>query len=406
MWATISLAVRNVTRHKVRSGMTLLSVVFGVVSLILAGGFIEDTIVEVGESMIHSYSGHVQVSPRGFFAFGTQQPERYLIEQPEPLRKKLSQIPGVKDVLLRLSFSGLINNGRTDWPIIGEGVEPEREARLGSYVTLTAGRQMAAKDSNGVMIGQGVANALRLKPGDVVNLLVSTAGGAANSLEFEVIGVFQTYSKDYDTRAVQIPLAAAQDLMATKGAHTAVLSLNRTEETSVVAASLPPLLTGAGLEFKTWIDLNDFYTSTVTLYQQQFGFLVAIIMVMLVLSVANTVNMGIFERVSEFGTMRAVGQRSAQIFRLIVVENLLLGLVGSLVGVILGIAMAYQISAIGIPMPPPPNADLGYVSHILIVPKYIGLAFVVGLIACVLAALRPAWRVSRLDIAEALRAAV
>lgn len=70
----IALALRNVSRHKARSCMTLASIVFGVVSLILAGGFIEDTIIEVGESMIHSYSGHIQVAEKGYFQFGSQRP--------------------------------------------------------------------------------------------------------------------------------------------------------------------------------------------------------------------------------------------------------------------------------------------------------------------------------------------
>lgn len=403
MLPILKLALRNVGRHKGRTGLTLASIVFGVAALILSGGFIEDTIVETGESMIHSYSGHLQVSRKGYWTFGSQSPEKYLIEAPEKLRRTLSGEQGVDDVLLRISFSGLLGNGRSDWAIIGEGVEPEREARLGSYITLSAGRQLAAKDQLGMMIGQGVARSLKLKPGDPVTLLVNTAGGAANALEFEVVGVFQTFSKDYDARAVRIPLAAAQELLATAGAHTAVISLKQTRDTDALAARLQASLPGAGFEFKTWVELNDFYTQTVTLYQQQFGFLVVIILIMLLLSVSNTVNMGVFERVGEFGTMLAIGDPSRHVFRLIVAESLMLGLIGSTLGVAVGIALAVQISAIGIPMPPPPNADLGYTSRILIVPGYMALAFATGLVATILASLAPARRVSRMEIAEALR---
>jgi putative ABC transport system permease protein len=403
MLSLLKLALRNIGRHKGRTGLTLASIVFGVAALILSGGFIEDTIIETGESMIHSYSGHMQISRKGYVTYGSQNPERYLIEAPEKLRQKLSGEQGVDDVLLRLGFSGLLGNGRSDWAISGEGVEPEREARLGSYITLAAGRQLEAKDLFGMMIGQGVAGSLKLKPGDFVTLLANTAGGAANALEFEVVGVFQTFSKDYDARAVRIPLAAAQELLATAGAHTAVISLKQTHDTDAVAVRLRGGLQDAGFELMTWVELNDFYTQTVTLYQQQFGFLVVIILTMLLLSVSNTVNMGVFERVSEFGTMLAIGDRSNHVFSLIVTENLLLGLIGSLLGVGIGIGLAVQISAIGIPMPPPPNADLGYTSRILIVPSYIALAFATGLIATTLASLAPARRVSRMDIAEALR---
>jgi len=57
---------------------------------------------------------------------------------------------------------------------------------------------------------------------------------------------------------------------------------------------------------------------------------------MLLMSVSNTVNMGIFERAGEFGTMRAIGDRSAHLFRLIVLESLWLGVLGATLGVVVG----------------------------------------------------------------------
>lgn len=406
MFGLFKLASRNVFRHRGRTLMTLASIVFGVAALILAGGFIEDTIVETGESMIRSSTGHLQVARQGYWQYGVRSPEKYLMENPETLRRELAAAPGVEDVMLRIGFSGLLGNGRTDWSIVGEGVEPSREKSLASYITVLAGRRLEDSDRFGMMIGQGVARALKLQPGDPVTLLVSTTGGATNLLEFQVTGVFQTFSKDYDARAVRISLAAAQELLATSGAHTGVVLLKNTADTDRVASWIQDKLGNQAYEIKTWVELNVFYTQTVTLYRQQFGFLVVIILAMLLMSVSNTVNMGIFERVSEFGTMMAMGDRSSHIFSLIVFESLWLGLLGSLGGVLLGIVLAQVISMVGIPMPPPPNADQGYISHILVVPKVVALSFIVGTAAAVLASFRPARTVSRKPIADALREGV
>jgi len=406
VFGLFKLASRNVFRHRGRTLMTLASIVFGVAALILAGGFIEDTIVETGESMIRSSTGHLQVARQGYWQYGARSPEKYLMESPETLRRELAAVPGVEDVMLRIGFSGLLGNGRTDWPIVGEGVEPSREQRLASYITVVAGRRLTDSDTFGMMIGQGVAKALKLKPGDPVTLLVSTTGGATNLLEFQVTGVFQTFSKDYDARAVRISLVAAQELLATPGAHSGVVLLKNTADTDRVASWMQGKLGRQGYELKTWVELNTFYTQTVTLYRQQFGFLVVIILAMLLMSVSNTINMGIFERASEFGTMMAMGDRSSHVFSLIVFESLWLGLAGSLVGVLVGIALAQAISMVGIPMPPPPNADQGYISHILVVPKVVALAFIVGVVAAVLASFRPARTISRKPIAEALREGV
>lgn len=400
MW---KLALRNVLRHKARSGMTLLAIIVGVVGLVLSGGFVQDIFKQLGEMLIHSQSGHMQVSRVGYFDRGARSPEKYLIVNPEPLRQTVAEVPGVDDVMGRVYFTGLLDNGRSDLPIVGEGIEAERETRLGTSLLLTAGRTMVESDEHGMMIGHGLAHALKLKPGDWVTLVLNTADGALNSMEFEVIGIFQTFSKDYDARAVRIPLAAAQELLVTDGVNTLVVALRQTEDTAAIAAILGERLSREGLEVKDWLQLNDFYVKTVDMYDAQFGVLRIIILLMVLLSVANSVNMSVFERVGEFGTMMALGNRGSRVFALIIAENAIIGLAGAVAGVLLGIVLALAISAVGIPMPPPPNSDLAYTAHIMVVPSVIAGAFFTGLVATIAAALLPAAHVKRIPVVDALR---
>jgi len=98
-----------------------------------------------------------------------------------------------------------------------------------------------------------------------------------------------------------------------------------------------------------------------------------------------------------------LGNRSQSVFRLIVTESLILGCVGGLLGAVVGMALALVISAIGIPMPPPPNANFGYTARVQIVPVWIFGAFAIGFVATVLASLLPGRRVSRIDVVEALK---
>ena len=397
------LALRNIFRQKIHTFMTLAAIISGVAGIILAGGWVHDIYTQLGEALIHSQSGHLQVYRQGYFAAGSRSPEKYLIDTPDTIRQQVAGETGVAQVMARLNFSGLINNGKSDLPIIGEGMQPDLESALGSSIRIVAGRQLADKDSFGILLGKGVAQALQLQPGDPVTLLVNTLDGALNSLDFEVTGIFQSFSNDYDARAIRIPLAAAQELLGTSGVNALVVSLQHTEETGVIAARLKQVLASSGMEVKTWVELNDFYEKTVEMYKGQFGVLQIIILVMVLLSVANSVNMSIFERAGEFGTMMALGNRSSHIFWLIVSENCLLGLIGGSLGVGGGILLALIISAIGVPMPPPPNADLGYTAHIEIVPSVLLLALNTGFIATVLASILPARHVSRIPVVEALR---
>jgi putative ABC transport system permease protein len=402
----LKLALRNIFRHKLRTGITLAAIVFGVVGLILSGGFVHDLYLKLGEALIHSQSGHLQIARRGFHEHGTRSPEKYLIEDARTIAQAVLAVPQVKEVTARIGFSGLLGNGRSEWPIVGEGVEPDKEARIGTFISMTAGRQLSDRDAFGAIVGAGVARALKLQPGDPMTLLTSTVDGAQNTLDFTLVGVFQSFSKDYDDRAVKIALPAAQELLGTRSTNTLVVLLNDTRDTGHVAALLKALLSSADLEVKTWVELNDFYESTVQLYQRQFGFLLLIVLIMVVLSVANSVYMSVFERLGEFGTMMSLGDKRRQVFRLIISESVLLGAIGSAIGLVLGIMLALLISAVGIPMPPPPNTNLGYTAHIQLVPETLLSAFVVGVVATTLAAVWPARKISRTAVADALGANV
>ncbi len=399
----LKLAVRNLLRQKARTALTLIVVTFGVAALILSGGFVEDVFFQLREATIHSRLGHIQAQKSGYSEIGRRSPYKFLLKEPEQLVARLRGLTHVKEVMQRVEFSGLITTGRGDRPIVGEGIEPGKEARLGTFLEIASGRQLTDSDRFGALLGQGVADALGAAPSDFVNLMVNTPDGALNVLEFEVIGVFRTFSKDYDDRAVRISLEAAQELLATEGAHSLVFALDRTEFTDSVARRVEEALSGESMEVRTWLELADFYRKTVELYKRQFGVLQLIILVMVILSVSISVNMVIFERVGEFGTQMALGNRGTDIFRLILKENSLLSLFGAAAGVALGSALAWVISQVGIPMPPPPNSNAGYIAYIRLVPSVVAMAFAIGFVATVLAAILPARRASRLPVAEALK---
>lgn len=399
----IKLAFRNIFRQRVRTAITLAAIVFGVTGLILGGGFVRDIFFQLGEALIHSQSGHLQVVKTGYFTYGSRSPEKFLITDSLLLKHEMANIPDIQEILERISFTGLLNNGKTDWPIVADGVEPDAEARLGSFMQIVEGRQLSQKDSFGVTIGQGIAKALNLKPGDRVSLLVNTPEGALNTMELEIVGVFQSFSKDYDARFIRLPLAAAQELLGSNGINSLVISLKQTSDTESVSKKLKSILNPEQYESRTWVQLNDFYEKTVALYEQQFGFLQLIILIMVLLSVANSVSMSIFERTGEFGTIMAIGSRPIDVIKMLITESALLGLIGSGLGVALGVAAAMLISSIGIPMPPPPNANLGYMAKIQLVPIDIFISFAIGFLATALACLWPGIRVTKLPVIEALR---
>lgn len=399
----LQLATRNLLRHRLRAATALAAIAFGVAALILTGGFVQDLYFQLGEALIRSQSGHLQVGQSALFGQGSRTPEAHRIAAPARIKAQLAEVPGVSQTMARLNFSGLLNNGRVDLPILGEGIEPGPEAELARSITILDGRMLRTDDRGGVMIGEGLAKTLKLKAGDAVTLVANTFDGAMNTGDFNVVGVFRSFSKDYDERAVRLPFLATQELLATSDANLIVVLLDRTERTAAAASAAAKLLDGSGLVVKRWEEINDFYANTVALYDRQFAVLRLIILFMVLLGVANAVNMSVFERMSEFGTMRALGNRNGFIVALILTECLLLGIAGAVVGTAVGALLAASISLIGIPMPPPPNSNAGYTAQIFILPAIVLQALTIGVAAALLSAVVPALRARRVPIVDALR---
>lgn len=399
-----TFALRNVFRQKARSAATLIAIAVGVASLILAGGFVQDIFIQLGEAIIHSQTGHIQVTKAGYREGRLREPDKYLLVDPKRLKASIQgSAPAINQTMERLGFTGTLNNGKRDIGIIGESIEPDAEAKMGTYMHFVEGRALKDSDQDGIVVGQGVAKSLGLKVGDRVSLVISLAAGAVNTLDFELLGVFQSFSKEFDARAVRIPIDAAKILMDTQGTHLIVVMLDKTDDTLLAVDKLKQQLSKEGLEIISWNQLSDFYEKAVKLYDSQFGVLRLIILLMVILSVVNSVNMTLFERTREFGTMLAVGNRPDSVFKLIMVESIFLGALGAVIGMSLGCLAGLGISAIGIPMPPPPNANLGYTALIRLDPISVAMAGTIGFVATVLATIMPARKASQLDIVEALR---
>ena len=400
------LAFRNILRQRTRSAVTLIAIAFGIVALVLSGGFIADIFVQLGEAIVHSQTGHIQVSRKGYRTDGARNPIDYMFAPEQRLIDAIGNTPGVAQVGRRVSFQGLIGNGKRDLPVVGEGIEPTVESEIGSQIRITAGRDLRDDDSFGILLGDGLASTLGLEIGDSASIMVNAVGGAVNVLDFKVIGNFQSFSKEFDARAVRIGLGDAQELLYEQGINTIVVGLADTKLTGTATAAVQALLAGTDLEALDWQELSDFYGKTVALYERQFFVLQAIVLFMVILSVANSVNMSLYERLGEFGTMLAIGNRRRDLFNLMLAESVVLGIVGACLGALLGISLAFLISSIGILMPPPPSANVGYTAKIIVTPTNVLSAMGIGFLATVLATVLPAKRVAGTQVVDALRQAV
>jgi putative ABC transport system permease protein len=399
----LRLAVRNVTREKRRSALGVAAIVFGVVALVLAAGFIEWTFQAMREETINSRLGHIQVARSGYFENGAADPFAFLLAGTDPMLRTIEAIPGVASVAPRLALSGLASHGDATLSFIAEGIDAAQEQRLKRMPDITAGEALPPDDSESVIVGEGLASNLGVKVGDLLVLVANRERGGINAIEVRVRGLFSTISKAYDDTALRLPIQAARQLLGVSGAHTWVVMLDETSRTAAVTARLRKDLAGRDLEVVPWYDAADFYNKTVVLFSKQVGVLKVIIALIVVLSISNTMMMGVVERTGEIGTRMALGHTRARILRQFMSEGLVLGIIGATVGVLAAFALAHVVSAIGIPMPPPPGRARGFVGEILVTWPLVLDAVALAIGTTVVASLYPAWRASRMTIVDALR---
>jgi putative ABC transport system permease protein len=399
------LAIRNLFRQKIRSFIALGAIIFGVLSLILAGGFIQWIFDAMRRDTIYSLLGHIQIAKPGYFEEGQGDPFAYLLAEDSEYLGNFSAIQDVKLITNRLRFAGIISREEATVSFLAEGVEPEKESELSRHLTISAGDNLASKNPLGVILGEGLAKSLGVTTGDTVALLVNTASGGINAIECRVAGVFYTLSKAYDEVALRIPIETARKLLRVSGSHTWILLLNDTDKTNSVLKELTARISleKPKLQFKPWYELADFYNKTVALYSRQMNVVKLIIALIVILSISNTMMMNILERTGEIGTLMAMGTKRKRILQLFLNEGLLLGGAGGGIGIVLGSAAAAIISWVGIPMPPAPGMSHGFTAGIIVTPMLILQAFTLAVAATTVASLYPAFRAARLEIVDALR---
>ena len=403
---TFNLALRNLLRHRRRSALAMGAIGFGVIALILADGFAEWMIWKERESTIHSRLGHIQLVRKGFFEKGVADPHAYLIQDSMVDTKQLGQMPHIKTVTPRLNFSGLISKGDTTISFLGEGVAPATEMEVSEEMIVHAGRALDDAAPTAIILGKGLAASLGAAPGDEVVLLTNDKEGKVSALDAKVGGVFHTAVKAYDDVSLRTPISLARKLMRAEGSHQLLVLLDRTENTDAVTATLRRMIPEqTGLQLVPWLDLADFYKSVVDLFSAQTAFVRSIIAVIIIMSISNTLVMSVMERTSEIGTMMAMGFRGRRIMQLFVSEGFIIGLSGGILGTLIGYGLALLISRIGIPMPPAPGMDEGFVASIRVTWHIALSGFFVAVVSAVLASLYPAWKASKLNIVDALRRA-
>jgi putative ABC transport system permease protein len=403
--SAFALAWRNLVRQKRRSFLMIAVVTFGFAAFALAGGFIAQSFAGLKEGTIRSV-GDLQIVDRRAVGKAEEATLEYGLPDAKRARALAAADPDVADVLPRIEFVGLATTGSKSVPFLGVGVDPVPEAAATLAPELIAsGKYLSGDGGDGIVLGTGLAAALNVQPGDRVTLMSTTPDGSLNALDGVVEGLVDVRIKELNDRYLAAGIGLVSRLLQSpETVSKLVVFLKKGVHEEKAAERLGEALVSGGypIVVRRWRELATFYEQVKLLYIGIFGFVGAVLVVIVILSAAIVMTMAVTERTREIGTLRALGTRPSKVLRMFLAEGVAIALAGCLAGTVLSLIVAAALNASGIILPPPPGATHGMPINVQLYP----LAYVAGIAAMVLtmtvASYFPARRASRASIVEAL----
>lgn len=406
----LSMAWRNIWRSPWRSGVVVGAMALGVWAGIFMMGLAQGVNDTRTANALDDYIGHAQITDSSFI---DNQEVQAIIADPHSWTAALDAHPEVESWSERLLITAVMQSGAASAPVQVLAVDPEREAQV-----FKAPRRMheGAFDSTGITLGLKLAEQLGAGLGDRVVLTFQDLRGEIHSSLYQVSGIYDGISNLVEGIQVYVPLAElAPELLGTADSlsqpmvahqiHFRVRNLDSLDQTvgELTAAVANP---GSSV-LRTWRAISPDLRYADEVLAQSLLLFMAVILFAMAFGILNTMLMAILERTRELGMLMAIGMTRRKVFRLVVLETLLLSFAGLPLGLLLGHLTIAVTSRTGISLTGVEKgmAELGLQSTIypVPVPEYFLPVAVLVAVLGLLSSLYPARKALKLNPIESMR---
>lgn len=397
------MAWRNIWRNRRRSAITIAAIAISLVALIFLWGFSDGVHNAAVRNFESTFVGSLQIHADGYF----KNPKlETALAEPAAIAQILTE-QGVDRWAQRVRAFALLAAAQNSEGALLVGVDPVREPRVTRVAQkLQQGRFLRDGDSFHCLIGALSARGLQLKLHDNIALLVPARDGTLAAERFEIVGIIETGAPELDRGIVLIPLATAQELTALGSAVTEFVVSLPAAQLDATVATLRQALAAHNTEVLPWYEMFPSFREWIALDNSFYYIFLGIFLIIIVAGISNTVLMSMLERVRELGVLLALGSSRTAVAMLMAMESLLLGIVGTAVGTMAGLALVNLLHRTGIDLSLTNDAMRRYYIDPLVRPEINTdhLALTVGavLLVSLLAAIYPAWKAARLEPVAAI----
>jgi len=348
MWTFIKLAWRNVLRNKRRTILAGTAIGIGLAALIFTDAFIIGMEQNMVRSATSSFLGEGQIHQAGFRE--TLEVDK-TINNLEQVKSNLKKESIVKGFTLRTMAFGMITSAANVNSISLVGINPDAEKNLSQIDdAIIKGKYLSENEPNSIVIGKKLAENLEVDLEDRVVVTVAQARTGDLSQEmFRISGIYYFNTPDMDSGMAFIPLEKSQEMLGI-GNNAHEIAIKFTDIKYGQDKELPfwSKYSQYGNETLGWIKI--FPELEIMFKFTQFSIYVTAIILFGVVAfgIINTLFMSLYERMFEFGVLRAIGTGPFRMAQLILLEAGSLAIISIICGSILGFIITYIVMKTGI----------------------------------------------------------
>ncbi len=333
----LRLAWRNIWRHKRRTVIIVIAMSLTLAMMMFYDGLMNGFTDAIYGNAVKVLGGNVQVHAEGYRSQANSTPLLPLADA-QAIVNAAEADPMVVAATQRINTGGLVTSREGAFAVGITGLEPEKELQvniIGQYVT--DGRNLTSADTDSILIGKGLAEAMDVKVGDRITMVGRSQHKEMRQRTMTIIGIYDLGMADIEKQTVYISLSEAQALYELSAPTEVAIFLQHLGQEDEVIAGLKS--SGAGYEIESFQANYPDLALAINSKSGVMNIFSVIIIAIAGVGILNLLLMAVYERTREIGVLGAMGLKPRQISLLFILEGTMIGLVGVVAGVVLGLAL-------------------------------------------------------------------
>ena len=269
------------------------------------------------------------------------------------------------------------------------------------------GRKLPEPKIPGILIGRELQKSLKVLPGDVINIFspmgeLGPTGPIPKTRHFKVIGTFYSGMYEYDAKFVYISLVEAQKFFAMGDAVTGIEArVHDVDQAREVAVAVKAAMGGYPYRTKTWMEMNRNLFAAIKLEKIVMFVILTFIVLVASFNIVSALIMVVLERAKEIAIIKSMGATDGMVMRIFMTEGLLIGTVGTALGMAVGYGLCLVTAMYHFKLDP----EVYYISTlpVKINPIEFAAVAVAAIVISFLATIYPSLQAAKLRPVEGLR---